>query len=276
MARCGWGDCGRWRPTALARRMRGGVVMNGAWYCSRQCAERALAADLTLPERLSHAGRRAALPPLKLGMLLVHHGAVTPADLKRALDAQRETGLPVGRQLVALGCTDSLAVLKALATQTNVPFLASLDGSAVRACPDLLGPATVRALGLVPFGVDADLRKVKVACTAPIPRLAMAAFTELTGWTAEPYLVSDEVLPGLYEAYQGACGDRGGAALTVTTLDAAPGRVAMAASEVADAEVRQAACDPYLWVRITGIGPTSDVFVAPAKEHRWQVAPTSH
>ena len=163
MARCAWAECGRWWPTSIARRLRGGVVMNDEWYCSRQCAGLAFAEDLEASEPVAPR-RPQALPPLKVGMLLVHQGAISPVDLRQALDAQRSSGLPLGRALVQLGRTDESAVLKALASQAGLPFLATLDPSAVRACPEILAPPAVRALGLVPFGVDKDRRRLKTAC----------------------------------------------------------------------------------------------------------------
>ena len=44
-------------------------------------------------------------------------------------------------------------------------------------------------------------RHIKVACTAPVPRLAVSALKELTGWTAEPFLVPDSTLERLMTAY---------------------------------------------------------------------------
>ena len=235
-----------------------------------------MAEQMGIAEDVAPASRPQPLPPLKLGMLLVHQGAVTPADLREALDAQRMSGLPIGQQLVVLGRAEWTSVLKALASQNGVPFLASLDPAAIRECSELLGPATARALGLVPFGADADRRHVKVACTAPVPRLAMAAFTELTGWTAEPFLVADSALPALLEAYERACELPEASQITVTSIEEAPARVADMAARTPDATVAQAAMTPYLWVRVQGSGLPNDMFVTARKETAWPAAPTSH
>src|SRR5262249_7984756 len=157
----------------------------------------------------------------------------------------------------------------ALASQAGVPFLAALDPSAIRACPELLGPATARALGLVPFGAEGDRRHVKVACAAPVPRLAMAAFTELTGWTAEPFLVADSSLPALLEAYERQCEEPEASRITVTSIEDAPARVADMAARTSDATVVHAAMTPYLWVRVKGTGLPNDVFVTARKETAW-------
>jgi hypothetical protein len=250
--------------------------MNEEWYCSRQCAEQGFAEELVTPEPAASPRRPHALPPLKLGMLLVHQGAISPVDLRGALDAQRLSGLPLGRELVHLGRTDDLAVLKALASQAGVPFLASLDASAVRACPDVLAPAAVRALGLVPFGLDVDRRRVKTACQAPVPRLALAALAEITGWIAEPFLVADALMPALIHAYERACDGLDVGSATWTTTEDAPAEVAALAAVTPDATVNHATCSPFVWVRVQGSGAPRDVFVSARKETSWPAAHTSH
>jgi hypothetical protein len=276
VARCAWTECGRWWPTSIARRLRGGVVMNEEWYCSRQCAEVAFADELVTPEPATTSRRPQALPPLKLGMLLVHQGAITPADLRGALDAQRSSGQPLGRELVHLGRTDEIAVLRALAGQAGVPFLATLHPSAVRACPEILAPAAVRALGLVPFGLDVQHRRMKTACQAPVPRLALAALTEITGWVAEPFLVTDASMPSLVEAYERSCQGLEVGSATWTTAQDAPAKVAALAAETPDATVNHATWAPYVWVRVQGTGVPRDLFVSAKKETPWPAAHTSH
>jgi hypothetical protein len=255
--------------------MRQAVAVNDEWYCSEVCAEHALAQQLADTAKEPAAARRQPLPPLKLGMLLVHQGAISPADLRTALEAQKASGLKLGRQIVASGLADETAIVKALASQAGVPFVAALDPGAVRACPELLGANAVRALGLVPFGFDAERRRLKVAATAPLPRLAIAALNEITGWTAEPFLVADSALPLLLDAYARACEGKVETTLTMSTAAEAPAQVAREASRIPGATVQKAPCDPYLWVRIQGKGPARDVFVIPNKEIAWLAVPTS-
>ena len=255
--------------------MRQAVAVNDAWYCSEACAEHALAEQLADTAKEPAGTRRPPLPPLKLGMLLVHQGAITPTQLRAALDAQKASGLKLGEQLVLSGVTDEAAVVKALASQAGVPFVAALDPGVVRGCPELLGANAVRALGLVPFGVDAERRRLKVAATAPLPRLAIAALNEITGWTAEPFLVADSALPVLLDAYARVCEGRIETTLTVSTAAEAPAQVAKEASRLPGATVQKAPCDPYLWVRIQGKGPARDVFVIPNEEISWLAVPTS-
>ena len=248
--------------------------MNGAWFCSQACAGEQVregAAAIAAPEGI----RPRALPRVKLGLLLVHQGAITPVQLRHALATQEQSRRPLGQQLIALGFTDAVAVVRALATQAGVPCLTTIDATAVRACPDVLGANAVRALGLVPVGADPETRRMKVACTAPVPRLALIALRELTGWTGEPLIVADGVMPELIEAYARAVEDTS-AERPGVPLDEAASLVVAAAAAATDATVTQVACDPYLWIRVDGGARPRDLFVTASREATWQAAPTSH
>ncbi|HEX7085452.1 MAG TPA: hypothetical protein VF198_03760 [Vicinamibacterales bacterium] len=270
MPRCSWADCGRWRPGLLAR---GGLVMNGDWYCSAECAGRQASDDVARAAALEQVRSR-ALPRLKVGLLLVHHGAVTPVQLREALAAQQSTGRRLGAELVARGATDPAAVVKALAAQAGVPCLTTLDRSAVRLCPEL-GAHAVQALGLVPFAVDQERRAMKVACAAPVPRLAVGALRELTGWHADVFLVPDEVLPELVDEYA-ALATEAGADECVVSREAAGPRIAEAASALPGAVVSQARIDPWLWVRVSDGRVGRNLFVATQEDPSWQAVLTSH
>jgi type IV pilus assembly protein PilB len=245
--------------------------MNGAWFCSEDCASRE--ADVAVARAAARElVRTRALPRLKLGLLLVHAGAITPVQLREALDAQRQTGRRIGAELMARGVVEPAAVVKALAAQAGVPCLPNLDPSAARWCPEI-GAQAVRALGLVPIGVDETLRHVKVACAAPVPRLALSALRELTGWSAEPFLVADATLDALVRAY----GELADAPSHDRLVDrqAAGAAIAEAAAGQQDATVSQVSCDPYVWVRVSGATGMRDLFIPTGEEAAWQAAHTS-
>jgi len=271
VARCGWTDCARWRPTLLARRRWHGVHMNGSWFCSERCAGHQASTDVdrvTARERV----RTRALPRLKLGLLLVHQGAITPVQLREALAAQQVSGRLLGHELQAMGVVERRAVVKALAAQAGIPCLPGLEPTAARWCPEL-GAHAVRALGLVPIGVDAERKHVKVACAAPVPRLALSALRELTGWTAEPFLVPNEAIEGLMRAYAELADVE--AHDQVVERHLAGAAIAEAAAGTDEAVVTQVPCNPYLWVRVTGTAGPRDLFIPTGQEATCQAAHTS-
>jgi hypothetical protein len=261
MPRCAEPSCGRWRPTVgFAGGMLASIRFNGRWYCSRACVESAAREGLDAPAAL--AGSAAALPPPRIGVLLRYQGLINDAQLGASLDEQRRTGMKLGAQMCTLGFVDGDVVLRALAEQAGVSYLTSFDLRRVRGVSTLPIP-TVRALGVVPFDVDEDDKRVHVICGAPMPRTALRALAKLTDWTPEPFFVRDDVLAAALEAYRPA--DAAGHDVqTVPDLTAAAKRVADAAAREREVTMRHATCDDYVWVRVEGKDRVSDVMVTRA------------
>jgi hypothetical protein len=277
MARCSANDCNRWRPRVLQH--VSGVTISDQWFCSRTCVEQ-MAHDLLL-EALPQQAGIPGLAPSRLGVILRTYRAVTAAQLDAALGAQRETRLPLGAQLRSLNLVDSETIVRALAAQAGVRYLPFVDPDCVRTAPGGLSRDAVRALGLVPFSEVGDDGRIKVACVAPLPRAALAALHALTGWTMEPYLVSDENLDRLQQAYgvDGAGRARAEAGFVrANTLSEAAAHIAAAATSTRRTTMTEATLAPYTWVRVQGAGVTQDVLFAPpgAEEVAWLALDTSH
>ena len=263
MALCARTECRRWRPTWYARVARAGLRLDDAWYCSSACLELAARRHLREARRVP-TGRVAAIPPPRMGGLLIHQGVITRDVLQRGLAQQERTGHRLGDELQRLGVVQSVDVLRALAAQENVPYLTALDVNKVRQGPGPLSRDAVRALQLVPFDANEETRTLKVVCVAPVPRLSLSALRELTGWSAEAYLVSDALWPALLEAY--GTGREDAATLretaTVHDLTGAARRVARLAKDDGGVRLTQARCDPYLWVRLEGAQRAEDLWLS--------------
>jgi hypothetical protein len=272
MPRCAEQTCGRWRPERLAPRWAAGIRFNGQWFCSRSCVEGAVREGLDSPAiSASSAG---ALPPLKIGVLLRHMGVLSEAELDEALRSQQQSGRRLGQELQRLRIVGAEPVLKALAAQSSVSYLTTFDVDRVMRGPSWLPAATVRALGLVPFDVDEANHRMKVVCAAPVPRSATRAMLKLTGWTAEPYLVDDEVWRMAMDAYRPAeaiDAEAAGHARTVNGMAAAAACVVDTAEANRSITMRSANCDRYTWVRMEGPRLVSDLLV-PSQEEPWQAA----
>ena len=274
MPRCADATCGRWRPDftslkGLAGSIRkiGALQFNGHWYCSRRCVEQAVRAGLA--EQTSRVRRSSALPPLKLGVLLRHAGAITQAQLDEALATRGQTGLRIGEQLERMGFTTGEEVLRALATQAGVSYLAAFDITRVERGLASLPAATVRALGLIPFEADSALRRLSVICAAPVPRSAMRALIRLTGWAPDVYLVSDRVFHAALAAYKPAEDAHAShQALTVENVTAAAAHVADVAAHERAVTMQHADCNSYRWVRVQTAQRVSDLLVASREEER--------
>jgi hypothetical protein len=174
-------------------------------------------------------------------------------------------------------------LLRALAAQAGVSYLANVDAGMVRKAPGGLSSDAVRAIGLMPIG-EAKNGRIRVACPAPLPRRALGSFRQLTGWTPEVFLVSDQDWLTLL-AVHGAdlvehATDRATAhfVLAESLSDAAAG-IADAATRARTTMVKEARMDPYTWVRVQGTSAATDVvFAHPLsdEEDPCRAATTSH
>lgn len=276
MARCSRNSCRTWRPDAAVRACGIGARLDGAWFCSSTCVKAEAADRLRQAAAAQQASLPVATPPL--GSVLLQQKGVTPGQLQSALLEQRKSGLRLGDQLLQLGYTSPDAVLKALAAQSGVPYLVTIDAAAVRTAPGGLANDEVRALGVVPFK---ELNQVlMVACRAPLPRAALAALQALSGLTVEPYLVSDAALDRLQRAY-GAGVPAPVQTTTVRDISDGASRIAAVASEAGSVTLREARVDPFTWVRIAADGQVSTLLVPPfpqeIEEHEsWLAATTQH
>lgn len=264
MPRCARAECGRWRPDLLVKNARLGLRFDGQWFCSGACIETSARRRLSVPRPMSL--RPASLPPLRLGTLLIHLGAATPAILKQAADAQRLSGLRLGAQLRAMGAVSATDVLRALSAQAGVGYLTHVDANCVREAPGRLSLDVIRALGVVPVEADPYAQRLRVACIAPVPRTAIGALFELTRWAIDPLLVSDEHLEPLIAAYGEALQSRTPtvAAHTVHRVDDAAAHIAQAASEAPNVRMTEARFDPYVWVRLESDARVEDVLLSTA------------
>lgn len=279
---CARESCSRSRRMAFLSRRRS-VWFEDAWYCSAACFEEetrvrleAAVEPMATPGRIQKASR--------LGSLLVHQRTVSPATLQEALKLQRDSGLRLGAQLIEMGAAPRIEVLRALAAQSGVGYVASLDPATIHHGPGHLSRDAVRALGVVPVDADADRRHLKVACAAPLPRLAMAVLRELTGARVDPLIVEDGLLIDLLDAY-GAQADGHLAPVTRTrSVEEAAQRIAAAVWDRRAQRMQHVRCEPYLWVRLEG-EQTPEEIVVPIdavireaslrKERAWRADPTS-
>ena len=101
---------------------------------------------------------------------------------------------------------------------------------------------------------------------APLPRRAINALRQVTGWTPEIYLVSDEDWLTLLENYgAGTTAPRAPAApdfVHTNSIPDAAARIAAAAARARRATVIEARWDDYAWVRVQGDGLLQDVCLA--------------
>lgn len=270
MPRCAHSDCRSWR---LVQAVRRGIHFDGDWFCSPGCLADAttLRIEALRPPRIA---RVPTMPPVRLGTTLVASRSISAETLTQALRGQSQSGLRLGAQLVAMGAVDEPTITHALARQSGVGFLTRVDVRSVRKTVAGLSRTVVEALGVVPLEAERD-GTLRIAVTAPLPRMAIAALQSGTGMRVRAYLVSDTVLHELLEAY---------GADVVPSPPSGVGRLSavQAARRITDAALAGRAATwqhtwgpGFAWVRLDGASGTEDLIVAPSRtEQTWQVALT--
>lgn len=261
MPRCAHDACRRWRPGIVVRAAGLGLHLDDAWYCSAACLGRAVRHRLARTAPIVAPATATPAHP-RLGGVLAVQKQLAPSLVEQAASAQARTGLRIGTQLIALGAVTRLDVLRALAAQNGIGFLAALDPGRLTSAPGDLSPAVVRALGVVPFEADRRHDVLKVACTAPVPRSSLAALRELTGSIIEPYLVADEQWPTVVQAYGAGRRAAGATPTVVTDLEALSVRVTDAARHARSLRMSEARCEDKLWVRLDADGRVEELLLA--------------
>lgn len=261
MARCAREDCGRWRPDfLLIGKARRGVRFEGEWYCSRACVE-GLARERLIDATLTWGSGGIHGSAMRLGAVLLHMRVISRDTLYEALRLQKRSALKLGEQLIEMGVLQIHDVVRALATQAGTGYLPDVDPALVQHGPGGLSKDAVRALGVVPFEANQQLKRLKVACAAPLPRLALAALRELTGWTVDPFIVSDATCRVLLEAYGSVPSEHPVSVVRPRTVVEATAHIARAVETGRAVRMQQARCDPFVWVRLEGDEAREDLLL---------------
>ena len=270
MPRCAHDHCRTWR---LLLPLRRGVRFDGEWFCSPGCLTAATTRRLESlrPPRIA---RTVTMPPVRLGATLVAARNITPETLEEALALQAGSGLRLGAQLMAMGAVEESTITHALARQSGIGYLTRVDPGSVGKPVAGLSRTVVHALGVVPLDTERD-GTLRIAVTAPLPRMAIAALQSGTGMRVRPYLVSDAVLQTLLDAYDSDVARDPAAGVGRLSMAQAARRIADAAVEGRAATWQHTWGPGFAWIRLDGASGSEDLIVAPSRtEQTWQVALT--
>jgi hypothetical protein len=159
----------------------------------------------------------------KLGELLVEAGAVEEAQLQAALEAQRDSGRPLGMTLVRMGFLDEVTLIRTLANQLSMP-LVRLQGKKIQAeILDTVPPDLAEKHRCLPLFIrrEGGLKALFVAMEDPADTDAVEDLGRLVEMRIRPVLVAPtELQEALAHHYSWApAGDDDGAC---DPLDAIP------------------------------------------------------
>jgi hypothetical protein len=188
------------RECSAARRMRrrlacwhAGVRLNGSWYCSPQCLEKAVRQNYARG-RVTALAKRAAQHRIPLGLLLLSRGQLTNPQLRAALQAQQDSGRGrIGYWLEHLGFATEQQVTAALGLQWACPVLPS---SAPRdpACLGMLPFPLLESFRMLPVRFVAATQVLYIAFCDGIDYPALNAIEQMLDCRTEACLLSHSAL----------------------------------------------------------------------------------
>ena len=136
-------------------RRRGAPVFEGGWTCSPECTGARLRSAVMREiggldgTQMDHRHR------IPLGLLMLEHGWITQAQLRRALDAQERAGTGrLGYWLIRQGAASEPLIARALALQWSCPVL-TLEGHDPAELSAVTPRLFVDAFGALPLRVTA-------------------------------------------------------------------------------------------------------------------------
>ncbi|MEO8662556.1 MAG: type II secretion system ATPase GspE [Bryobacteraceae bacterium] len=140
---------------------------------------------------------------MRLGEMLLERKLITPEDLDRALELQKERGEKIGKILVDLGFIAAREVLSALSEQLAVP-LVTIDGPpAASTETEALSPRFLRQFRILPFAIEDHT--LTLAMADPLDFETISAVRSRTGLRINPVLAAEqEILESIDRNYSEA------------------------------------------------------------------------
>ncbi len=123
----------------------------------------------------------------RLGDILVDGGAITPEQLEKGLQRQKETGHKLGVTLVESGITSEDAIANALSSQLGFQRVELSDVDIEDRVKYLVDDKVLKKYNVVPFEIPADNpNMIRVAMSDPMDMAAMDDISIITNMTVEP------------------------------------------------------------------------------------------
>jgi len=154
----------------------------GSDFCSESCLELHLEAELS--ERWCNLHRKIlpVLPRPKIGAILVQNGAITSADLERALALQRREGHGrLGDWLQRQGVLTEHQITMALSRQYGLPVINLRDGEPPGEAIRFLPASVARCFRSLPVGFDEVHDTLQLAMSPPLGFHIQEVFRRMTG-----------------------------------------------------------------------------------------------
>ncbi len=134
-----------------------------------------------------------------LGKILRNLGIVNSAQVKEALQYQKEAGVKIGQALIELGYCTEVQVTQALARQFNLPYVDLMKGTIPQDVIDSVPRQVVEEHNIIP--VKKNGRSLIVAMTDPLDLFTLDNLRFILGTDVECALTTEESMRFAIEKY---------------------------------------------------------------------------
>lgn len=187
---CGSADCsGGWTMPWRSRRR---PIFEGQWGCSGRCVL-AIVREALRREAAHGATTEISAPHyhrVPLGLLMLSQGWITPSQLRRALEAQRQNGTGrIGEWLIAECGLEAEQITRGLSMQWNCPVLC-VEGFSPEAMALVMPEIFIEKFGLMPLRIAGN-RILYLAFEDHLDASASLAIERMTGLTVESGILNE-------------------------------------------------------------------------------------
>jgi len=135
----------------------------------------------------------------QLGEILKESGIITDVQLKKALEAQKETGYLIGEMLISMGYAKEEEIARALTIQYGFPYLPldsyEIDKDIIKIIP----AEVVKKYGAIP--IDKIGTTLTVAMVNPLNLTALEELESITKCTVQPFVTTSSSLQKALKRY---------------------------------------------------------------------------
>ncbi len=138
---------------------------------------------------------------MRLGEILIERKLVSPEDLDRALELQKERGEKIGKVLIDLGFVAARDVLAALSHQLGVPVVTFEEPPETSSETENLPARFLRQFRCLPVAFHDHT--VRLAMADPLDFETIASVRNCTGLSVEPVLAGEQEILDAIDRYYG-------------------------------------------------------------------------
>jgi hypothetical protein len=244
-----------------------GLRCEGQWCCSDACFEAVsqslICRALLQPQR--HSPRSHRLP---LGLLMVSNGTLSHDVVRRALEAQRRGGAPIGRWLRTFGGITEQQIAEAVAQQWSCALYPLERDTAYLSHADLVPFPLLERSRMVPVHRNPHNNSIHLAFADSLDYSALYAIEQMLGAHTVPCIARESAV----DAALNMLNDFPRPQLHVFEAHCEPSEAARMArsyvGQVAATDVRIVRSGEYLWIRLRGRSFTDLLF-----RNKWMTNP---